>query len=839
MTIQMRLFHGMGAIMAVLAIGSILCCSAHASPSANSVAPWWEDNLRWVDNSSDQEVSDMSGTVTLCGVADDPGWGTFGQKRRMSEIGDRAALFHARGMKVLTYFEGFGETIGFAAVLKKDAGGAWIQDPKTASSKLFATRWNWKHWDGDGDVRWISTAAYFNDEDIVRPWTRTNSVYGAPVPTYPDGTPALGYLGASSAPPSTADSILNARLYDACAAKNVLGQVNFKFTVLPTDPSTKQPIGRTTGLVLANVPRAPGPPDPGYTPQEWRAMKRTGYATAFDVGKDCVCPIWADYEAAATRMAVDSGSDGLWVDNWSPWDSFGANPVSEAFGEWSVAAFRDYLSSHFSATQRLSMGIGDISNFDVRLYLQARCRLMGGSPEDLRAKAWKDTRWQDDPVWRAYMIYRRKTGTDALTRLYDAIKKAAAERGKPEFLITGNDIPVFDLGWARENLDMVSTECSWNWSLTGGPRGLMPPPLGSYVPIFKLAREYSKSRFVNAWMYGPSDKVGIADVVSYQALANEGSTKAALGHTICEKGEVAALNKFIAQIDPVIRGRVAIEEVGLYYSTSSQLMEMLPGGFRDHNDQPHSFAVYGWGAALTALHIPWRAVAEWHLTDEALARLKLLIVPESQVFPAEDVATVQRWVQNGGSLIVSGRCGLRLGEAGNFDPAPGGSTLTPLLTGINLSLGGAIALGKGKVEYLPRDPGGVYYRAIAERPTLLPACADAVTKVVPTSGTFAIDAPGVAYTVGMTPYTADGKLFIDVNNTDIDMDADTIHPTADLHFDVALPRELAGAPITVRVLTPDSMPVCNVAAKGGGRAQVNIGPISRYACIVIERAGQR
>jgi len=829
-----RYFHRICLVTSALAAASVLVSPAFAAPK--DAAPWWEDNLRWVDTGDEYQAHDLSASVTMCGACDDPGWGTFGQQMRMGEIGDRVARFHARGLKTLAYFEGFGETMGFSAVVKKAADGSWIQDPKMGSSKIFAHRWSWKDWDGDGEVRWISTAAYFNNEDFVRPWTRTHPIYGAPVPTYPDGTPALGYLDSSTGAPGTAGSILSARLYDASAAKNVLGKVNFQFEVLPTDPATRQPIGHTTGLILTNVPPPPGPPDPGYTPEQWRAMKHTGYACDFHVGKDCVCPIWADYEAAATRHAVDCGLDGLWVDNWSPWDSFGANPVSEAFGDWSVAKFRDYLSAHFNATQLVSIGINDVSNFDVRLYMQAKCRSWGGDPASLNDKGWRDLRWLDDPVWRAYMIYRRQTGTEGLTRLYHAIKAAAAERGKKDFLISGNDNPIFGLGWARQNFDMVSTELSWGWHLTTGPRGLMPPPLGSYVPIFKLAREYSISRFVNAWMYGPSDKAGIADVINYQALANQGSTKTALGHTICQKDEVSALNKFIYRIDSRIRGRVAIEQAGLYYSTSSQLMEMLPGGFRDHGDQPHSFAVYGWGTALTALHIPWRAVAEWHLSDSTLARLKLLVVPECQVFPAEDVATLQRWVNSGGALIVTSVSGQRLGEAGNFNKAPGGTTLAPLLAGIDLSAGGVATLGKGRVEYLGRDPGDVYYRASTQRPSLLPACADAIDKVAPLSGTFAIDAPGVAYTIGITPYKSDGKVFVDLNNTDIDMVADTIHPTGEVRFSVALPRDLIGVRLSARVLTPDPMPACSIVASASGRAEITLGSITRYACVVIERA---
>ena len=52
--------------------------------------------------------------------------------------------------------------------------------------------------------------------------------------------------------------------------------------------------------------------------------------------------------------------------------------------------------------------------------------------------------------------------------------------------MAGNDIPIFSLGWVRGDVDMASTELSYGWGLISGPRGLMLPPLGGYVPIYNL-----------------------------------------------------------------------------------------------------------------------------------------------------------------------------------------------------------------------------------------------------------------------------------------------------------------------------------------------------------------
>ena len=126
---------------------------------------------------------------------------------------------------------------------------------------------------------------------------------------------------------------------------------------------------------------------------------------------------------------------------------------------------------------------------------------------------------------------------------------------------------------------------------------------------------------------------------------------------------------FCGRVAPIFQDRCAIEEAGVYYSASSQLMEMTPGGFRDHNHQPHSFAFWGWGTALSQLHIPWRAVPEWKLNAGTLHGLRLLIGPESKVFDPADRPALENWVRDGGTLIVTGESGALLGEGANFDAA--------------------------------------------------------------------------------------------------------------------------------------------------------------------------
>ena len=800
---------------------------AQAVPASGESRPWWDDLPRIVQVGHAETAQRMNASCVMCGAADDPTWGLYGQRVRMNSCGDRVEQIHAAGMKAITWFEAFG-TAGsiYAAQLKRNPNGDWIKSPTDPTlTRVFLNHWAWQLFDGSGELRWIGAHNYFNDEDFARPYTRTHPRYGCPPMTYPDGTVATGYHGPASDP-------RNSRIYDAGCSKDVFGNVTFTHQfnakVNEIDPATGKARGPTGGLL------------------EFRGK----YASLVSPGKDSACPAWIDYARASVRQALDAGIDGLWCDNFSPWDSFSARPLAKAFGEWSVATFRDHLRKEFTAKERVAMGVADVDSFDVRDYLRRRCREWGGTvdtvgqgelkdPFDpnahrLREPKWRDARWLDDPVWRAYLIHKRRTGTKALDAYYAAIKDEAAAAGKPDFLVSGNDLPNFGLGWVRGQLDMVSTELAWGWGLASGARGFMPPPLGSFVPVYKLAREHAKSRFVNVWMYVPKEqwhKPNIANVLYYQALANHTLPMPHPGNsrTVGDEETAGTFLRFVRSAAPTSGNRTRVAEVGLYYSSSSQLMQYTPGGVLNHNNQPHMFAHWGWGTALSWLHHQYRAVPEWKLSLETLKGLRLLVIPSAEVFPAEDLAVLENWVRSGGALVIAGDCGSRLGEAGNFGPCLTGSTLAALM----VVEGGPRPLGRGKVLTLREDPGFSFYKATEERPALLAGLARTLARVCPPENA-SLRAAEVSWKVGLTLYQDRSRLFIDVNNTDIDLGQDVIGPAPPITFTVALPLELRGKDLRAQVLSPDIAPQAELTLLGDGRVEVSLGSVQVYASVLIE-----
>lgn len=795
-----RAFHA-GCLLAALAVPALGAGSGKAP-----AVPWWDRFPTLTQTGDVARAARSHASAMLCGAADDPSWGLFGQRQRVAASRAQITDAHQRGIKALSWFEGFG-TAGLCYIgeVRRDAQGRYVktqEDPNL--TRLFHLHWDWQTTTGEGEVVWVGAHNTFDDDAFARPYTRTHPRYGMPPMRYPDGRVASG--AADPADPRTH------RVYDAGCSKDVLGRVFFEYeyndTLNRIQPATGKPLGPLRGLVQASEAPA-GVPDPGFTPEQWRAMKRPRYAGAVCPGKDSACPSWIDYARGSVRAALDAGIDGLWVDNWSPWDSFNARPLLKAFGDWSVEGFRKQ------------------KGLDIRTYLQQRVRQWGGDPTNLDDPKWLDPRWRDDPIWRAYLVYKRRTGASALSAMYRTLKSEAAAAGKPDFLVSGNDIPGYSLGWVRGDLDMVSTELTWGWSLTGGPRGLMPPPLGSYVPVYRLAREHAKSRFVNLWMYGPDEakkRPGIAGVCYYQGLASHALPMPLPGSTIGTDEADAAFFAFVRRTAPLFGDRLPVEQVGLYYSSSSQLMEMVPGGFRDHADQPHSFSFYGWGAALTMLHVPWRALPEWKVNDRDLAGLKALVIPSAEVFPREDVPALVRWVKRGGRLIIAGPCGTRLGESADFAPAQSGGTPAAL----------AGSMGKGSVVRVADDPGRPFFAADKARPALLPGVAALLARAGCRPSGLAVSSADAPWTVGLTPYRSAGRLFVDLNNTDIDLATDQVRPAPPVTFTVQLPPGLRGKRLRARVVSPQSPAPEARLRVAGASAVVTLGSVELYASVVIE-----
>jgi hypothetical protein len=774
--------HKTSRVIVAMTLLQMVCTAGAAS------APWWDDFPRMVsDSSTTQAVVTVNhhAFINMNANAQDPGWGTFFQRDGIVKNTSKIKTLKDAGLRQIGYFETFGTSYCPVSEL-----GSW---DGTNLTPVLHTHWSWASYAG-GTVRWLGAKNFFDDEDFARPYTRTHPRYGGPPMTYPGGIVAAGYSG-------DPDDPRNSRVYDAGCSKDIFGNLSVSYT---------DTAGPTNGLVINPV--------------------TSNYASFMMFKKDSACPVWAGYTYASTLQAADAGIDGMWSDNYGPWDSFGNPPVKLAFGDWSVALFRGFLTNHFTASKLTSLGITNAATFDIRAYLKQKAGEWGWDGVSLTSDVWSDSRWPNDQIWRAYTIFKRQAGTSALSNYYAAVKSAALSATNTDFMVSGNDIPGFSMGWCRGDLDMVSTEHSLGNRPAYGTKGISLPPAGCSAPSYKLAREHARSRFVNVWMYNDGHVNGltntaVCNVLYYEMLATHALPKfdPSNSRIVGTPAINTAFFGFVEQVAPVFENRMPVEDIGIYYSSSTLLRQFTPGGFLDMDDQPHQFAVWGWGTALQELHRQYRMVPEWKLTPETLGSLRLLIIPNAEVLSSSDVSGVLTpWLDGGGRLIITGSTGKFAGERTNFNAYA------------KVSI--ASLTNRADVVYLTNNIGRDYYLAYTNRPALLPQIGAVVSNALSGAAESILVGTTAPSTAGVTVYQdeAAGKLFIDVNNMNINTNSWLVASTGPLTVDVVLPAWMQGTPLQVSAVSPQTNPPpVGISPTVSNKVTVSLGSVDYYAGVII------
>ncbi|MGQ9525313.1 MAG: hypothetical protein ACUVTZ_10795 [Armatimonadota bacterium] len=806
--------HRFHALLLVLSLAAIPAFAAR---------PWWDDYPTTVQPDRASTARESRAAVVIHGCASDPTWGILGAALRRAEFLNDLRRVQSAGMKAITWVEAFGDCMCYAAALGLSPSGSIARSPADRRlPQVLLNQWAWELSGGLPPNRkvWTGLHNYTDDLPWARPFTRTHPRYGAPIPRFPDRTPALGWQGDPLNPS-------NWRVYHATGAKDINGRLRAAWELNPKvneiDPYTGQPKGPTDGLVPVVWGRDEIAGVQGLKPADIR------YAGIASIHKDSACPFWPQYFAASCRFIADSGLNGLWCDNYSAFDSFGYPPVERAFGEWSVARFRSYLKRNFTPAELTRMGVDDVSTFDVREGLKNRFRhWFASDPSNLNHPGWRDRRWLSDPLWKAYREFKRQIGAQALHRCYQAAKRIGGE----DFLVSGNDIPWFSLGWVTPRwLDMVSTEVTPGWHMGTGSFGVGFPPVGRMSPTYRLATAHSQGRFAVAWYYLDGDyaryrgSTEVGKVLSFEALAcNTFLLSYPSAPNVAGTLESHRfVNAFVARSKRLWGTRRPLSNVGVLFSPTSQLAFMAPGGYPDMDRQPHPFSYYGWATALEELHIPHIPLPEFRVTPDVLRTLDVLILPHASVLPQAVVKNVLAWLRGGGILVVDGSTSALI-RSRSSKPIDG-------------AFGHILKIGRGRLVRVAGDPGLKFYTRRAERQHLLEPFRKLEAVVRNLGFQPPVETHDLPQTAGISVFSnpSSRAVFVDCYNTAYDPDRDAVRPCGPFRLRVRLPKYLSNSTVHGTLLTPGSPPREIPVRRTDKHAVISLPGLRYYASVCLTR----
>ena len=807
--------------------------SSGGSSGSGTSSHWWEAWARF-------SLSNDAGTVrNEHATVGGPNSGGTDEGRDPYDRG-YATPSQWSGAKVLAYMEGAGTAISYIGALddtSKRSGGffpttpgnplaKFKADPRGAAS-VIATYWTWPYsgplewqrWTPSGGVPippvanpqantfvWLGLQNFVDGDSWLGNYTIKNSTFGISpsAATYPDGKPATGYIG----DPLGSDP-RNAALFDALATKDVNGAMTPpKYTARTGCDATK-----CAGHLFV----------PGQ-----------GWVGRMEFSKDITAPFWLQQAQSAGTDLVAHGADGLWVDNYSGWNDLGCSgngrsynfdPIECAFGDWSVAKFRDYLAAH------PVVGINP-STFDVTAYLRGR-----GLP-------WNDPAWTNDPIWMRYVAFKSQTAHNYEQSFYDAVKAKAAAL-KKDVLVSGNDVPLSSFASIHgTELDMPYFEYEPDWGF-GVPIGL--PPVGHTGPVYALATTFGKSPRAVSYYSLPTAKFGqlahdetTVRYLSMEALANDtylptGGTDPGL---LVNDSAARWADDAIASFASTFGNRVRAGRIGVVFSPETQNSFLTPGGYAyftsAYDDNPAGYL--GWASALEALHFPYRAVPDFRLTSANLSGLSVLILPSVRAIEPETVANVLiPFMQNGGTVIVTGQDSGSLHTQAGFYAPNSSALLYDLATTSSYA-------ANGQAMFLGGNPGASYY-------TLQPGALQAISGIVDNlvangklKRDYELGGALATQNVVVTEHvdTAAHRWFFDLLNTNLNVSGDhaSMRPLGSGTIKILVPSDpsFTGRSVAVTILDPDARATTMTLKPSSGYVTVPVSALSIYKSIAIQPA---
>ena len=815
------------ALLVVLtALAGLAGCGTYrgegAADKADQPVVWWTDYPRFHALGMSTAAADASADVYRAGSDE----GRAAYNRTVSLLTQWQAQFdlaRSLGLKTSVWVEGNGEARTFIGAIRRDEQGRYVTDNKTGLPAMAAHYWTW---DTAGpsvnpnvEIVWFGVHSWANRE----PWYGDTAMpANFPVPKYPDGSSALGWLPGREGSKDPRDY----RLYDALACKSILGY--------PVEQEQyAAPVGKdTTGML-----------------QDTMLNGKTRYIGDYYFARDPAANWWIDCSREAVEAFIRAGTDAFWVDNYTGWGSIGNTPVQKSFGDWSVAGFRDYLKEHPVEGIRAE-------NFDVRQYLLAMYTDLTGKKFENITNAtmatWNRKEFLDDPVWRHYLAYLSETQEKTMAKYYAMIKDAAAALGR-----NPDDIAVTVNGVVSANnatfttdqyADVFHAEYGAHFSAVTRTYTNGIPPYGNAGGHHRAAGQFTRSRRPVVWYYFSGteydkykENPNAGALVSFEALAN--NTALYLGNVQCAGNAESdkRVNRFIGAMRPVFSQRDLRSSVGVYLSPMSEYSRLTPGGYADNGMVLSTLGYYGWTDMLDKLHIPNIPVLEFKCGDK-LEEIDVLIMSNiNAIYESTIQEHLIPFLDAGRTLLITGaQAGASDGRDHQFRKHD-----EPLLVRLAREY-----KGPGKIIYMENDELVPYFTqshlkspdASADLRDKLLDLFESLEKEDRYAPDLLTEGFGPNYVATVNRDGEAGRLFVDIANKDIDMAADAVRPMQEGTVRVKLPEWLKKYQRKLKATVygagedpeQDAKPVPLSVKVEDGYAVVRAPAFSFYACIVIE-----
>ena len=114
------------------------------------------------------------------------------------------------------------------------------------------------------------------------------------------------------------------------------------------------------------------------------------------------------------------------------------------------------------------------------------------------------------------------------------------------------------------------------------------------------------------------------------------------------------INDQIQPKQPYVEGAEPLRAVGVYHSEPT----LLEAASRD-DEGSAGRRITSIIDRLRAISMPCEFVPSWRCTDDVLGQFRMLIVSQQTCLSDEEIAAFERYVRNGGHLLVCGECGTR------------------------------------------------------------------------------------------------------------------------------------------------------------------------------------